>query len=104
MDGTLFYGPGKAWTDAIREFTGGKLKADDPNKPVTEQFPTPNDIRLPFANPPPPADHFLKPVSRFFSKLKCSFSVLSTTVFQLTGRFLFATFARMVFSHVRKIT
>ena len=31
-------------------------------------FPAYNDIRLPFANPPPPRDHTLKPIKRFFSK------------------------------------
>ncbi|XP_048733941.2 dual oxidase 2-like isoform X2 [Ostrea edulis] len=68
IDGTLFYGPGKAWTDAIREFKHGYLKVRDPNTydDIKSQFPANNDIRLPFANPPPPADHFLKPVSRFF--------------------------------------
>lgn len=69
IDGTLFYGPGKAWTDAIREFKHGYLKVRDPStyNHTTKQFPADNDIRLPFANPPPPADHYLKPVNRFFS-------------------------------------
>ncbi|XP_061164792.1 dual oxidase 2-like [Saccostrea echinata] len=68
LDGTLFYGPGKAWTDAIREFKHGFLKVKDPSTydDVRKQFPADNDIRLPFANPPPPADHYLKPVKRFF--------------------------------------
>ncbi|XP_078313072.1 dual oxidase 2-like isoform X3 [Crassostrea virginica] len=68
IDGSLFYGPGKAWTDAIREFKHGYLKVRDPSMydNIKEQFPADNDIRLPFANPPPPADHFLKPVSRFY--------------------------------------
>ncbi|XP_062578537.1 dual oxidase 2-like isoform X2 [Saccostrea cucullata] len=68
LDGTLFYGPGKAWTDAIREFKRGYLKVKDPSTydDITKQFPADNDIRLPFANPPPPADHYLKPVKRFF--------------------------------------
>lgn len=69
IDGTLFYGPGKAWTDAIREFKHGYLKVRDPStyNHTRKQFPADNDIRLPFANPPPPADHYLKPVNRFFS-------------------------------------
>ncbi|KAK3098182.1 hypothetical protein FSP39_016935 [Pinctada imbricata] len=66
LDGTLFYGPGKAWTDAIREFRGGRLLADNSSKPLQEQFPAPNDFRLPFANPPPPRDHYLKSNTRFF--------------------------------------
>lgn len=68
IDGTLFYGPGKAWTDAIREFKHGYLKVRDPStyNHTRKQFPADNDIRLPFANPPPPADHYLKPVNRFF--------------------------------------
>lgn len=70
IDGSLFYGPGKAWTDAIREFKRGYLKVRDPSTydNIKEQFPADNDIRLPFANPPPPADHYLKPVSRFYSR------------------------------------
>ena len=70
IDGTLFYGPGKGWTDAIREFRHGYLKAKDPstldNKFYSRQYPADNDIRLPFANPPNPRDHKLNPVSRFF--------------------------------------
>lgn len=69
IDGTLMYGPGKAWTDAIREFKGGRLKAKVPDperKKINESFPADNDIRLPFANPPAPRDHFLRPVNRFW--------------------------------------
>ena len=47
------YGPGKAWTDAIREFKGGRLLAKNLNAPITESFPADNTIRLPYANPPP---------------------------------------------------
>ena len=46
----------------------GKLKAEDPNAPIQRSFPALNKIRLPFVNPPAPRDHFLRPVSRFFSK------------------------------------
>ncbi|KAK3098032.1 hypothetical protein FSP39_015507 [Pinctada imbricata] len=70
IDGTLFYGPGKAWTDAIREFRFGYLKAKVPssldNRQYNVQFPADNDIRLPFANPPNPRDHELNPVKRYF--------------------------------------
>ncbi|KAK3766013.1 hypothetical protein RRG08_002256 [Elysia crispata] len=63
MDGTLFYGPGKAAEDAIRSFKDGFLKTTSQN--IKESFPQINSIRLPYANPPSPRDHQLKPVSRF---------------------------------------
>ena len=62
------YGPGKAWTDAIREFKDGRLKTNDSTAYINASFPAVNDIRLPFANPPAPRDHFLRPVNRFWSK------------------------------------
>ena len=66
------YGPSKSWTDALRRFEDGLLAAindsydgtgDDPG-----YFPATNQIRLPYANPPPPRDHYLKPINRFYSK------------------------------------
>ena len=73
FDGSLIYGPNKAWTDAIRLFKDGLLAStndstdsDAPDK--DKNFPALNDVQLPFANPPPPRDHVLKPVKRFFSK------------------------------------
>jgi len=73
FDGNLMYGPNKAWTDAIRLFKDGLLASTndstDPDAPDKDKhFPAINDIRLPFANPPPPRDHELKPINRFFSK------------------------------------
>ena len=62
------YGPGKTWTDAIREFKGGRLLAKNLSVPINESFPADNDIRLPFANPPPPRDHELRPVNRMWRK------------------------------------
>ncbi|XP_033750428.1 dual oxidase 2-like isoform X2 [Pecten maximus] len=67
IDGTLIYGPARAWTDAIREFKGGRLKARDPNASIKDSFPAENTIRLPFANPPAPRQHKLRPVSRFLT-------------------------------------
>ncbi|KAK3606296.1 hypothetical protein CHS0354_037972 [Potamilus streckersoni] len=70
LDGGLFYGTAKAWTDALREFKGGRLRgrlaALDPSADIKDSFPAINDIRLPFANPPPPREHVLKPVRRFW--------------------------------------
>ncbi|KAK3606291.1 hypothetical protein CHS0354_037967 [Potamilus streckersoni] len=66
LDGQLIYGPNKAWTDAIREFRGGRLRGTNPNE-VMMDFPADNSIKLPFENPPPPRDHVLKPVSRFYT-------------------------------------
>ena len=71
IDGTLMYGPGKAWTDAIRELSEthkGRLKGLDPSVPVKDSFPALNDLLLPFANPPPPREHNMKPVKRFWSE------------------------------------
>ncbi|XP_065176843.1 dual oxidase 1-like [Sycon ciliatum] len=62
IDGGLFYGPNKAWADALRSFTNGTLACSD----STCRFPAKNKVGLPFANPPPPADHVLKSSSRFF--------------------------------------
>lgn len=71
LDGQLMYGPARAWTDAIREFKGGRLKAlDGKYTPIQESFPDINNIRLPFANPPNPreqsSDDRLQPVARFW--------------------------------------
>lgn len=70
------YGVGKTWADALRRFYGGELKSTtNDNKENGEKkdekygdkdFPAVNDIRLPMANPPPPADHYLKNVNRFW--------------------------------------
>lgn len=68
------YGVGKTWADALRLLKGGKLKSTQDEKASNEKyknkdFPAWNDIRLPMANPPPPRDHYLKNVKRFFRKL-----------------------------------
>ncbi len=73
MDGGLVYGPFKAWTDAIRKFEGGELASQGLNGALADddirnQFPIRNDIGLPLANPPPPANASLFPVNRFWSK------------------------------------
>ncbi|KAL3865900.1 hypothetical protein ACJMK2_043248 [Sinanodonta woodiana] len=65
LDGQLIYGPAKAWTDAIREFRGGRLLGTNPAE-IMMDFPVDNNIRLPFANPPVTKDHQLKPVRRFY--------------------------------------
>ena len=73
------YGPFKAWADVLRSFEGGQL-AHLPNPPFAEgqtvgptdiamQVPRSNeDFGLPFINPPPPANHSLYEVNRFWSK------------------------------------
>ena len=63
MDGTLMYGHGKAVEDALRSFRDGLLKSTSRN--IKDSFPEENNIRLPYANPPSPRDHQLRPVSRF---------------------------------------
>ena len=56
------YGVAKAWADALRSFKDGKLaKSEDGN------WPAENEIGLPMANPPPPANHKLMDAKRFFS-------------------------------------
>ncbi|KAH3843834.1 hypothetical protein DPMN_117365 [Dreissena polymorpha] len=64
LDGQLIYGPAKAWTDAIREFKGGRLAATSPDN-IMMSFPLNNTARLPYANPPVVREHKLRPVSRF---------------------------------------
>ena len=77
MDGGLVYGPFKAWTDSIRRFEHGELASQGRNgdrseegqdSDISELFPYRNDIGLPLANPPPPANNSLFPVNRFWSK------------------------------------
>lgn len=65
IDGGLTYGVSKAWADALRSFKDGKLASVNENG---EEYPEINDIRLPMANPPPPKDHVLKKINRFWSK------------------------------------
>lgn len=66
------YGVGKAWADTLRSFSSGKLKStldsteEVDSKYSTKDFPAVNGVRLPMANPPPPIDHYLKPVNRFW--------------------------------------
>ncbi len=71
LDGGLMYGVTKAWADALRSFEGGALVNDgeDIDQPLEDQFPAENTIGLPLANPPPPANHSLYEVNRFWSKL-----------------------------------
>ena len=69
MDGTLVYGPNKAWADALRTFHNGTLLEDNERGHYGGAFPKINDIRLPFANPPPPRDHYLKRINRFWREL-----------------------------------
>ena len=68
LDGGLMYGVTKAWADALRTFEGGDLLAIDNSLPLSEQFPAVNEIGLPLANPPPPVNHSLFEVNRFWSK------------------------------------
>ncbi len=80
MDGGLVYGPFKAWTDSIRRFDYGELASQGPNgdrstagqnADISNLFPYRNDIGLPLANPPPPANNSLFPVNRFWGELSC---------------------------------
>lgn len=66
------YGPNKAWADALRSFKGGRLAAANDTDDEEGYYPALNDIRLPMANPPPPRDHKLKPISRFYSQYQIS--------------------------------
>ena len=73
MDGGLVYGPFKAWTDAIRSFSHGELASqglggDKEDSTISNLLPARNDMGLPLANPPPPANASLFPVNRFWGK------------------------------------
>lgn len=74
------YGIGKTWADALRLLKGGRLLStkdqaergeleEDEKQYGDKDFPAVNNIRLPMANPPPPRDHYLKNVKRFFREL-----------------------------------
>lgn len=76
IDGGLFYGITKQWSDQLRTYKNGTI---DPDGRLAFShdglFPEENTDRLPMANPPPPFNHseFIKKhelakVSRFFSK------------------------------------
>ena len=82
MDGGLVYGPFKAWTDAIRRFDKGELASQGVGGDVSESgqdsdiadlLPIRNNIGLPLANPPPPANSTesqrLFPVNRFWGMM-----------------------------------
>ena len=70
IDGTLVYGPNKAWADTLRSFKDGLLAAtnDSDVDSKARYFPAYNDVKLPMINPPTPREHKLKPVKRFYSK------------------------------------
>ena len=77
LDGGLMYGVTKAWADTLRSFEGGNLASmtrdgvlstATQHVPIADQVPIMNNIGLPLANPPPPANQSLETVNRFWSK------------------------------------
>ena len=70
LDGGLMYGITKAWADGLRSFENGMLAVLDSSALLNESLPAENTIGLPLANPPPPANHSLFEVNRFWSKYK----------------------------------
>jgi len=76
IDGGLIYGTSKAWADVLRTDINGKLANRGLLASDSEGlFPVRNKIRLPMANPPPPAfheefsaRHQTSPVERFFGE------------------------------------
>ena len=73
------YGPFKAWRDAIRRFEKGELASQGvggdrseagQDSDIADLLPIRNNIGLPLANPPPPSQHSLLPVNRFWSEFK----------------------------------
>ena len=79
FDGTLMYGPAKGWADALRAYTRGELAANNQNYSLADQVPAMNTIGLPYANAPPPANHTLFSVNRFWSKFQ--FCTRRNTIF-----------------------
>ena len=59
FDGGLVYGTAKGWTDVLRSFPNGTVHKWGELASMDDQgyFPVQNTIRLPMANPPPPARH-----------------------------------------------
>lgn len=77
IDGGLVYGTAKGWADVLRTFPNGSLARDGLLASQDDEglFPVKNDLRLPMANPPPPAYHHrwvehheTAKVDRFFGK------------------------------------
>ena len=78
----MIYGTAKGWADVLRTFPNGTLHpygqlASDKDEGL---FPVRNDIRLPMANPPPPARHseYIKAhetakVKRFYGRLTLAY-------------------------------
>ncbi|CAL8138364.1 unnamed protein product [Orchesella dallaii] len=75
IDGGLVYGTAKGWADVLRTRPNGELVENGLLASVDDDglYPAYNKLRLPLANPPPPANHtdWVKqhataPVDRFF--------------------------------------
>ncbi|XP_025152426.1 dual oxidase 2 [Harpegnathos saltator] len=68
LDGGLIYGTSKAWSDVLRTYANGTVH---PSGELASSFsglyPERNSVRLPMANPPPPAHHSLY-VSRHYTE------------------------------------
>lgn len=67
------YGIGKTWADALRLLKKGRMRSTNDDEKTRKEYngtdyPAVNNVRLPMANPPPPRDHYLKNVNRFFRK------------------------------------
>lgn len=78
IDGGLIYGTAKGWADVLRTRINGSLVEHGLLASVDDKgyFPVINKLRLPLANPPPPAHHHkwihrheTANVNRFFGKI-----------------------------------
>ncbi|XP_076465945.1 dual oxidase 1-like [Babylonia areolata] len=65
LDGGVIYGTSRMWTNHLRSFQDGALKAD--SQVPNTSFPDLNTQSLPLSNQPAPRDHSLGPVSRLFA-------------------------------------
>ncbi|XP_014476938.1 PREDICTED: dual oxidase 2-like isoform X2 [Dinoponera quadriceps] len=74
LDGGLIYGTSKAWSDVLRTYANGTVHpAGELASSPSGSYPEYNSVRLPMANPPPPAHHqlyvsrhYTEKVSRYF--------------------------------------
>ncbi|KAA8490680.1 Dual oxidase [Porphyridium purpureum] len=71
IDGTLFYGPFKAWADTLRAYDEERpgrfaCLVDEESGVENCNLPALNTIGLPIVNPPPPTLRDVRPAERFF--------------------------------------
>jgi len=73
FDGSLMYGPHKAWADTLRSYVGGRLRATNDSDSQMKYFPALNDVRLPYPTRDKRLRTLVRAVSRMTPTLKRRF-------------------------------